>query len=409
MEKLQIKNNEEFKEYINSVHSNDILNELLNNIDLIKTIIDNNLFWKNFLLIINKLKLDHTLQMFKIILLKDVEDKFLNEEMYVLLENSMEFSIESLFFKVVEFINTRKDKERFYIILENIIKTKEFHLNINIIEYLYKSDYKYIIKDNFYNVLNNCYDVFELKKLVKRSNPLTHKLNNYINDNPSKMIYEILIKGFNLDLQKIKGEKIYDTVHRIIYELMINEKIKYSDIEFLGMGSYSYVVGIGTKVLKVGQKRETFRMENNKRFLKPILRTEINKIDTEEVLGCIEITEKVKIGKISKKDIYIIYKELRDKGYFWIDVNPENLGRLLRKNKIYFSDINPTKESVNYTSDIDEELEEWELVFVDNDYIFTEEEFKKQILRLNKFNLNLIEEYEIKYQNDKKQKNRLTK
>lgn len=404
MNKLQIKNNEEFINYINSTDSSDILIELLNNTDLIKFIIDNNLFWKNFNLILNKFKTNTTLEIFKIILLNDTEKKFLNEEMYVLLENSMEFSIDSLFLDIVNFINTKKQKEKFYILLESIIKTKEFHLNYNIIEYLYNSDYKYIIKDNFYSVLNNCYDVFELKKLVKRSKTLTDKLHNYINNNPSKMIYEILIKGFNLDLENVRGQKIYDTVQTIIYELMVNENVKYSDIEFLGIGSYSYAVGIGTKVLKVGKKRESFKMENNKRFLTPILRTEINKLDSEDVLGCIEITEKVKTGKISKKDIYIIYKELRDKGYFWIDVSPENLGRLLRKNKIYFNDINPTKESINYTSEIDEELDEGELVFIDNDYIFTEEEFKKQFLRSSKFDLSAIDEYEIKYQNEKKRK-----
>ena len=251
-------------------------------------------------------------------------------------------------------------------LLEYIINNKVKYINYEFVDYLLNSKYKNIVINNFETILDNCY--------------------------------------YLLDLKEIKNEKIYDTVKQIIDELLNYEKLNYSDINFIGYGAYSFVVSIGSKVLKLGQKREVFKMDNNRRFLKPILRTEINKINSEEVLGCVEITEKVSTKNITENDIYIVYKELRDKGYIWADCRKDNVGRLLKDNKIYFNDLNPTLSAINYNTNNDEELARGELVIIDNDYIYSNEEFSSLSPREQDNYLDNIEEYEMKYQEEQRRK-----
>jgi len=407
------KNIEDFQEYLKSTNKMDFWFELMNNKELAKTIIENNLYWKNIYFILDNFKYDFSLKMFKILYFADQENKFVNEEFVVLLNNKKDLGNEQLFFDILEFINaTKKEQvENIYNLIEFIIKNNDFHLNFNIIEFLYNGDYKSIIEDNFYSILNNCYDIYRLKELIKHDEKLLNKLNNFINTNPSKLIYGILVNGFKLDLEVIKGEKIYDTMKTIIDELIINQDINYSDIEFLGKGAYSYAFSIGSKVLKIGKKRETFVIENNKRFLKPVLRTEIDKLDNNGILGCVEVTEKVMTGSINTEEVdyvYVLYKELRDKGYYWVDCAERNLGKLIRKNKVYFDDLDPVKEAINYTTDNNEELEVGEIVMIDNDFIFTEEELKKIETKnptMYKVYMETIDKYESRYNEEvKKQK-----
>lgn len=95
---------------------------------------------------------------------------------------------------------------------------------------------------------------------------------------------------------------------RIIFqEILDNENKKVSDIKYAG-GVFSNVFIIGSKVIKIGE-RNTFKIENNKRFLKPLLRM-IIKINNKEI--CIEITERVSYD-VTEEDVYLIYRKLRNK------------------------------------------------------------------------------------------------
>lgn len=388
-----------FELYITQTSKQDFLANIMSNNKFSDFIIDNRLFWKHFDCIRNVYGQETCFQAFKLLCIKDKNNKFISPDIYIMFEYDY-FNIEYLnsifnFFEFKEILDASKLNN----LLEYCLINKCNYINYELIDYLLNSKYKNVIINNFEKILDNCYYLLDLKKLIK-DKTLLQRYNNYINRKPDNMIYEILIKGFNLNLEKIKNEKIFDTLKQIIKEVLEFENLNYSDIDFIGNGAYSFVVSIGSKVLKLGQKREVFKMDNNKRFLKPILRTEINKINSDEILGCIEITEKVSTKNITESDIYIVYKELRDKGYIWADCRLDNVGKLLKDNKIYFNDLNPTLSSINYNTEINEELKEGELVIIDNDYIYSVDEFNSLPKNTQYNYLDNIENYEAKYQSE---------
>jgi len=385
-----------FELYITQTNKQDFLAKIINDKEFVKFLIDNKLIWKYFPHINRLYGETACCQIIKILCANDKENKFITSDFYIIFECDYfdKNSFKSIFysFKFNNSINLKN-------LIEYCLINKCSFINREFIEYLLNSEYKNIVIDNFENILNNCYYLLDLKIIIK-DKKLLERYNNYINKKPDNLIYEILIKGFNLDLKKIKDEKIYDTLKQIINEILEFEKLNYSDINFIGNGAYNFVVSIGSKILKLGEKREIFKIDNNRRFLKPILRTEINKINSEEILGCIEITEKVSTKNITQKDLYILYKELRDKGYIWVDCRKDNVGRLLKNNKIYFNDLNPTLEAINYNTNNDEELEEGELVIIDNDYIYSDQEFDSLPKDVQRNYLDNIESYETKYQSE---------
>lgn len=368
-----------FEEYIKTVKEQDFLYSLFTNNNLCKVIIDNDLYWKNIMNISIRFGSDKTFEMFKLLSMKDNDKKLLNENMHIIF--NYDYFDKDFLKQIFEYIESKQimDTTQISNLINHILLNKCSYINYNAVDYLLNSKYKNIIKDNFEFILSNCYYLFDVKEIIKEDSDLLNRFNYYINTNPDNLIYEMLIKGFNFELEVIKNEKIFDTIKIIINELLEHENLNYSDINFLGMGATSYVVSIGSKVLKLGEKREVFKMENNKRFLKPILRTEIDSITSDEVLGCIEITEKVNIKDITEADLYILYKELRDKGYIWLDCNINNVGKLIKRNKIHYQNLNPKSETVNYIGESNEELPEGELVIIDNDYIFHEEDIKNDL------------------------------
>ena len=87
----------------------------------------------------------------------------------------------------------------------------------------------------------------------------------------------------------------------------------------------------------------------------------------------IEVTEFVNTHGITEEDTYSIYKELRDEGLIWTDPRTDNMGRLNKKNKIHFEDIDTVSDEMqNYYFNKKEILDEGNLVILDNDYIYPE-------------------------------------
>ena len=211
-----------------------------------------------------------------------------------------------------------------------------------------------------------------LKSVLKDEKINIDEINNLINNNPDLIIEEIS----EYPVEYLKEQKIYDFLKIMIEELLKNEKKQYSDIEFLGRGSYSKVYGIGSKVFKIGESRATLNIKNNRRFLKPLYRKKIKYLDNNSTLFCIEVTERLDMTNITYDDVYEIYKELREQGLIWIDTKRENVGRLIRDNKIYFDGIDYVdKESTSYTTEDCEVLPKGNLMLVDNDLIYDENEF----------------------------------
>lgn len=386
-----------FELYITKTSSQDFLVNIMNNNEFSNYLIENKLIWKHFDRIRNVYGPDTCFQIIKLLSIKS--NKFISDDIYIIFEyDYFDKEMFELLFNFLEF-NEKINRSDLNNLLEYIIKNKSKYINYEFIDYLLNSKYKNVVVNNFERILDNCYYLLDLKKIIKVKS-LLERYNSYINNKPDNIIYEILVKGFNLNLEEIKNEKIFDTIKLIIDELLNYQNLNYSDIYFIGYGAYNFVVSIGSKVLKLGQKREMFKIDNNKRFLKPILRTQINKLNSEEILGCLEITEKVSTKNITEKDVYILYKELRDKGYIWIDCKKDNVGRLLKDNKIYFNDLDPTLSAINYNTNNNEELNEGELVIIDNDYIYSEKEFDSLPQNAQYNYMENIENYEAKYQNE---------
>ena len=395
-----MKNDIEFQNYINSYSPNEILTELITNQELNKTIIDNNLLWKNMNIIIKKFGF-RTIEFLKLIFINNNSKNLLNEDIYVVFDYEFDRGFYSDFFNFLLEKNII-EKNELYNLIEYVISNKCKRVNYNLIEYLYNMEFKYIVINNFEKIIKDSYTLFEMREIIKKDKVLVDKINNYINNNPDNLIYEMITNGFDSTLEEIKEEKIFNTVKLIIDEVKEYEGLNYSNIEYLNNGAFSYVYSIGSKVIKIGKDREKFIIDNNKRFLKPILRTKIPNINNNGTLGIIEITEKVDTNNITEKHARMIYKELRDLGYIWVDCRPDNIGRLIKKNKIYYKGLNPVKEAINYNTDNPKELNSNNYVILDNDYIYKEEEFENLDFDEKEMYLDSVDKYEERYQSGKK-------
>lgn len=235
--------------------------------------------------------------------------------------------------------------------------------------------------------------ILDFKNIIKNTKININKVNNFINNNKDSVIKEITEETIDY----LKDEKLYNFFKILIEELLENENKKYSDIELIGEGGFSKVFGIGSKVLKVGDERRTYKIKNNKLFLKPLYRT---KIETDYRNFCIEITEKVDTENITENDVYQVYKQLRDDGIYWDDAKITNVGRLLKDNKIYFDGVDfVDKESTGYTTDNFEILPKGSLVLLDVDHLYDADDFFKNrdydfYLKNNPYELRYVKEKE---------------
>ncbi|MDO4962566.1 MAG: hypothetical protein Q4E75_00475 [bacterium] len=370
--------------------------KMISDQNFLDSLIQNNLFWPNIELIYNKYGQKLFIELIK--LLYDRDSNYIISNIRNIFKLDLYYTFYDLLFDFILEKNNN-DYEFLFNLLTNSLMSAS-NISFSIILYLYKDNYfRNIIINNLYKILENSENcLLNIKKLLEDDYVLSKKVNDYINQNSNRLIYEIISNGFRINKTTVNKENIFDTIKIIVDEILNYENKKYSDIEFLDSGFYSCVYLIGNKVLKIGIKRPKFKIENNKRFLKPLLRCEINKINSSDILGCIEITEKVDTFNITNEDVYTIYKELRDLGYIWIDATKDNIGRLIRKNKVYFNDINPTKEATSYTTESTLELDKGELVILDNDFILKKKDAKKHLCYDN------ILEYEERYKHEKKKK-----
>lgn len=313
----------------------------------------------------------------------------------------------------IELINMNFDTD-FYIQLLTYLKNNDICLE-KYLDVLTRNKIPFdIIKFLVYEACRNKYDidnfVISFNELIlyldyfKKDEKIYNVLSNSINRQENIFLKNILIYSLNISSKEIEEEKIMPYFKRIVDEVLEYEGKMCSDIRLIGEGGSSCVYKMGNKVLKLGRSRLGFKIDNNKRFLCPLLRQDIKSIK-DDTLFFIEITEKVKTDNISEEDAYSIYKELRDEGLVWLDCYPANLGRLIKPNKIYFKDeLNPFKEAINYNTDLKEELDSGELVILDNELIFKEKDFFDKFgFSIDEFNGNdTIFMYENRYQKEKK-------
>lgn len=116
-----------------------------------------------------------------------------------------------------------------------------------------------------------------------------------------------------------------------------------------------------------------------------------------------EVIEKVdtNINDITKEEIYKLYKNIREIGLIWTDVKIDNVGRLIKDNKIYwYENITPSDETLEFTKTIGNyQLKKGELIVLDGDYIYNENDHN-----INSKMSNLQTEFEKTYQKELKKR-----
>lgn len=274
-------------------------------------------------------------------------------------------------------------------------------ISIKLTSFLLKNNL-YIDKvyQNFDNIIsNNIKDLYELKKQGTLNEEASTKISKIVQNNK-----EYLDNTIEDILKEIYGEKFnskdfkvgIDTIKIIIKELCQNENKTYGDIEYLGKGTFSYVLAVGDKVLKIGIKRYTDSFPNNPYIITPLLRESI-KINEENKIF-LEVTERVDTKtEVTTEELYQLYKKIRALGLVWTDVAKRNVGRLKKDNIVHWNTpLYPTDEELELKKYINaSQLKKGELIILDADHIY--EGYKYNLTN---------KEFEDRYQEELKEKNK---
>lgn len=293
-----------------------------------------------------------------------------------------------------------KDNEEVmnYIIEKYLINST---ISIKLTSFLLKNNL-YIDKvyQNFDNIIsNNIKDLYELKKQGTLNKETSTKISKIVQNNE-----EYLDNTIEDILKEIYGEKFnskdfkvgIDTIKIIIKELCQNENKTYGDIEYLGKGTFSYVLAVGDKVLKIGIKRYTDSFPNNPYIITPLLRESI-KINKENKIF-LEVTERVDTKtEVTTEELYQLYKKIRALGLVWTDVAKRNVGRLKKDNIVHWNTpLYPTDEALELKKYINaSQLKKGDLIILDADHIY--EGYKYNLTN---------KEFEDRYQEELKEKNK---
>lgn len=293
-----------------------------------------------------------------------------------------------------------KDNEEVmnYIIEKYLINST---ISIKLTSFLLKNNlYVDKVYQNFDNIIsNNIKDLYELKKQGTLNKETSTKISKIVQNNE-----EYLNNTIEDILKEIYGEKFnskdfkvgIDTIKIIIKELCQNENKTYGDIEYLGKGTFSYVLAVGGKVLKIGIKRYNDSFPNNPYIITPLLRESI-KINEENKIF-LEVTERVDTKtEVTTEELYQLYKKIRALGLVWTDVAKRNVGRLKKDNIVHWNTpLYPTDEALELKKYINaSQLKKGDLIILDADHIY--EGYKYNLTN---------KEFEDRYQEELKEKNK---
>lgn len=230
-------------------------------------------------------------------------------------------------------------------------------------------------------------------------------LDKFLTENKKEYI-EFLF--FRSDKEKTKEEEIsVDLVLELIEEILEHENLKYKDIQYIGGGAFSEIIKIGTKIIKVGKKRHNYEIPYDKAILQPIIRVDLSKISNIDTT--IEVMENVDTNFfISKEELYNFYVTLRERGIIFADIKAQNLGILLKDNKVNWNkkiSLDNANKGIKNTYE-EEVLKKGELVILDTDYLYKEEELPKIMAKEGMMCWGSEEafEFEEKYQKSKPKK-----
>ena len=256
--------------------------------------------------------------------------------------------------------------------------------------------------DKIYPMLQDGRGLFGLVQFEKKlGREIDDWKDRLLQENKLEMA-EYILNSAEVYLSQQQREEYAETLSIMIDELLQSENCKYSDINYVTSGGYSQVYQIGNKILKVGNPRATYNIPNHRRILQPLTRINFLSKGNNSTI-CVEIQDKVNLSKkISKKELYNIYKELREAGIMWNDAREANVGRLQRDNvpTLNGENMDVAPNSVGFINGKNEsDLSEGDWVIIDTDFIYREDDCNK---RSSIYGFHA--EFERKYQSEKAKK-----
>ena len=307
-------------------------------------------------------------------------------------------------------------KDHYLLLMQKCKTLKEF-TELLMMEYF---DNKRYFNDNLTTILENIPNeyIFALLTGIGMEKTLIKTRKNFFKEENQDIINKFLIENkkeyieflfFPNNEKKTKQEEILiDLSIDLIEEILAHENLEYKDIKWVGKGTYSKVIQIGSKIIKIGKKRRSYEIPYDKTILSPIIRIDLSKISN--VNTTIEVMENVSTNfSLSKEELYQFYVSLREKGIVFADIKPQNLGILLKDNKIYWNkNLSLDNENRGIYHTIQEEpLKKGSIVILDTDYLYTEEDYQK-LVNEGKFCWGRKQaiEFEEEYQKQKPRKSR---
>ena len=350
--------------------------------------------------------------------LKEVEEYFNKFEELVSLETYVEYTEEQMslvidkFFENYKYANEECSSKLYKVINEYFPQLVDkfvadylkngvvlsFLLGFNRLSYHGHLDEEILTK----NLFNNLSEVRTLNLLYYKSilkdyedkQKISLELEKRIETNEKETIQQILydistLYSASMKLKEHMSKKeikeidaINEFIYLIIKDICHNEEVEVKDIEFLGCGVSSAVLGIGNKVLKLGSRRFTERFPNNPYVVPMLLRKKI--VVNDDISYFIEVTEKCKPcikGSVNFNESWCFIKKLYALGIEWLDGQDENLGRVTNpmgnviswKENLFLTDevlgLDPYRNTDINTGRRIEVLKQGDLVIMDNDYL----------------------------------------
>lgn len=217
------------------------------------------------------------------------------------------------------------------------------------------------------------------------------------------------------------SDEMKQLVAMFIEDISKHENVSLNDITFAGGGKTSSNIKIGEYILKVGRVRRTKEFRNSSRILQPVIRREIEMSDGDKMF--IEVQNEVNAEwyKEEKNEIfevmYQVYKDIRDEGLIWSDINFKNIGKLLKDNKVNYttsvhdkngnkvdSEIIPDESATGLKGKPKKVLKAGDYVLLDTDFVFDVNDLpdgrkiKDMLLPIYYNN------YELRYQREKRER-----
>lgn len=130
-------------------------------------------------------------------------------------------------------------------------------------------------------------------------------------------------------------ENLAKLLKKLIEKTLQETGKDYTDIRFVGDGTFSQVYIIGDKAIKLGSELHEFNIPNHRRLLQPLYRENYSLKDGT-VFGCIQLFPETDIHftqeEKNNEKLYEVYKDFRKDKIIPLDIKWENLSKLLLDN-----------------------------------------------------------------------------